>query len=72
MFSPYWEQVYREMKEQRARRRRRARATLVRYRQHPCPLCGRVISESAFSGKTGNLTRHYQACQRKRKEESPP
>lgn len=31
------------------------------YMRRACPRCGRVISESAYSGRCGNFKKHVQA-----------
>ncbi len=43
-------------------RRRRASRN---YQQSTCPLCGRVISEAAYSGRNGNFSKHVKACEKK-------
>ncbi len=32
------------------------------YTIRTCPNCGRQISESAYSGRSGNFTKHVTAC----------
>jgi hypothetical protein len=33
------------------------------YRHNTCPVCGRTISEGAYSGHSGNIRRHLRACE---------
>lgn len=36
-----------------------------RYVSRLCPLCGRTIQESAYSGRDGNWKKHSKACEKK-------
>ena len=55
-------------KEWDAIERGQGSGTVRRYRSTVCLLCGRTISEGAWSGADGNFKRHVAACERKRKE----
>lgn len=53
-----WDQVWREQQ---------GRKPNV-YQKHTCIICGRQISESAYSGEAGNLKKHVRSCEKKRKK----
>ncbi len=49
-------------------RQQRCRRRAANYVQRQCPACGRVISESAYSGRDGNWKKHARACEKKETE----
>jgi hypothetical protein len=52
-----WEEV-----EKNYGRRRRS----ATYASRQCPKCGRMISESAYSGSDGNWKQHARSCEKKK------
>lgn len=55
-----WDEVWRNQRGRRSNT----------YQQRTCPMCGRLISESAYSGRCGNFKKHVIACEKQQKEKA--